>query len=378
MDISWESHLLKDLTTLALEGTSRKPSWLQFLSMLQRMPRLQSLTIRHTLPSEPPEKKYTSPIHLPYLTMLCVDDEAVNCRPFFDMVSLSDHLETSKYWLCTGDQATAAHICHLLSSADRIATGKWLSASAQSLCINGVWNDLNPLNLSFNMANGLFDPSTLGDMRISSAYDLPGLKFRVTEGRTSRRLGDVYNDIIIGMFQACHFQNLLELDLSTLWVSKLMPRFRDTLAATYATLPMLHTVIVGHNTASYLIDILSFRSDEQGNDGMADGSDAPPSGVSDEARGSGNVLEPSPQRSSSHISFPALRNLKMCEVTFSGRECDLELDHLKKCLITHSRCGVAILFLVLEDCEKNFSKDVVELRNLVPRVYWNEEGDNEL
>ncbi|KAF5312861.1 hypothetical protein D9619_003516 [Psilocybe cf. subviscida] len=162
-----------------------------------------------------------------------------------------------------------------------------------------------------------------------------------------------------------------------------MAKFCDTLAATYGTLPMLRNVIVGNNTASSLIDILSIGSDEQGDWDMTDESDQSScSDGSEEIEDSDDELDLSPIRSSSPIAFPALRNLKLRRVTFDRDEQNsvfvVELDHIEKCLINRSRRGVGILVLVLEDCQNLFGDDVGRLGDLVPDVGWyRTDGDDE-
>ncbi|KAF5312857.1 hypothetical protein D9619_003515 [Psilocybe cf. subviscida] len=371
MDISWDSHLFKDLTTLFLKDIATKPSWSQLRSTLQKMPELQSLTIEGTLPSGTPDATFiTSPVYLPSLRIMCINDEAVKCRSFFHLISFSDCLENSTCTVSIGDQETAVGICDLLLSANRSASGKSLSASTQSLFIEGTLWDTE-LRLSFTTSNGSWNPTTLDYTCRSTVNDLPGLKFLIWEQTTRWRKGDddIYNKIFSGVLQASRFQALLELDLSCLSLSSPMPEFRDALAATFGTLPTLHNVFVGWKTVLFLVEILSIGSDEQGNCDMADNSDAPSSGRSGKNKDTDEGLEPGPTHLCSPIPFPALRNLTLCCVTFgSDDESDIELGPFKKCLIHRRNQGVGILTLVLEYCDQISSQDVAELEGLVPYV----------
>ncbi|KAF5313079.1 hypothetical protein D9619_003536 [Psilocybe cf. subviscida] len=373
IDINWDSHLLNALTTLALNKISRKPTWSQLRSMLQRMPELQSLAILNTLPSKTPEAtSTTSPVHLPLLKMLHIDDGAVKCKSFLDIVSLSDCLETCE---CRAGfvlgQETALEVHDLLSSADRIASGKRLSASAQSLIIDGAISNEESLKLSFLTANGLVNTSAQDHIVDFIVNKPPGLRFSIWEKRI-RYTGDrqkLYNDVFVGMFHALHFQTLLELDLSTLCAfSWPIRKFSDTLAATFGTLPMLHSITVGRRTAPLLVDILSVGLDKHGDCDMADNSDTPSSGGSDETADSDKGVEPNPMRPSLLLPFPALRNLKLYGIRSPGDEGELKMGNLKKCLINRNGLGVGISKLVFEDCKKLVVDDVEELKDLVLRV----------
>lgn len=378
VDIKWNSYLFKSLTTLVLDHmSSRMPNWSQLRSMLQGIPGLQSLTMRQILPSITPETTFIScPIHLPSLKMLCLDEDATKLESFFRSVLFSDCLETSRCYISVEAQQTTANICDLLSLASRVSSGACLSARARFLAIKGTLYHSEPYKISLKTANCPLDPDL--NVEAPAMWDeideIPGLKFEILEKTTRLRGGDIYNEIFTGIFRAFHFQNLLELDLSCHDIPSPVTMFRDILAATYGTLPMLYSVTVGCSTASLLIDILSIRSDKQDDCDATDESNFLSSdGLFDDSdEDSDEEFDLSPISPSSPIVFPALRTLRLDEVSFNRDEHNpcfvVKLDQLEKCLVSRSRHGVGILMLVLAYCENLHSEDVEQMEDLVPDV----------
>jgi hypothetical protein len=360
VDIDWKSHLLSSLTDLTLERISpgARPSRTEFLSMLERNPGLQKLTLRDALPTSVhltnPSSGNRPRIPLLSLENLSITSEAIECEFFCNSIVISDKIKSIKGSV-KYDNDDNRQIYKLLSALDEANSAARLGSSSRRATIVGViphglpnmpvWSFLTSGKVSgtFSYSADIPDYCEPDESALDLQLDLQSFlsyPSPVLAGVESREAGD---GTFSEFFHGLHWENLAQLILSGLRVYG--TGFSATLAKTFGALPQLRAVIVGASGANHLIDALLIDSDKD------------------------------PALFPDSIAFPGLRHIGFNEVTFD-REYDdyaLHMDRLLDCLMNRYERRVEIYSVSVESCRLFTDMKVELLEEIVVDVNWDEE-----
>ena len=332
--ISWDSRLLTGLTRLTLEDSLKaNSSIIQVLHALQRMPALNDLHLKDSIPddSDGPLASAYPVVDLPYLRVLCISS---GVGPLTTVLRHITFPHTAILSLtCRENQSAQIDFSNFLS----VLATKFLS----SLVIRSLsLQVLDDSNSTHGLEFFLWTTAVIQDCFPSRLFSHSQLRLILKWPSESTRLHN-HKKALTSAFDAMSLPFLTQLQLST-------GNYIDsqTLVETFGQLHLLERVCVLRNASVSFLEALVYKT---------------------------KAAEKS-KTAYRTVSFPKLRYIHLVITAFD--RCGLgsiSVNMLLDCLMERCERNAAVQVLRL-DCYYISSDDVQRLKEIVVDVIWDDES----
>lgn len=346
-NLRWSSPLLSGLTHLKIHDTDPyfHPTITELISVLEKMPKLETLDLQNSLPSLP-DAVTAAPsvervIDLPHLSYIRIDSSVLECANVLNHLSFPT--TTSIHLTCLATETTDNDFSSIFptfsnmrgSSTSKQGSGKPL----RSLYVQNTSGGIRVQ--AWTSAGGRRDPS-----RTLSSQP------RIDLGLTWRKQGQNKAEQV--MTAVCKALPLAH--LTSLHMCHLDGIGKDVWLNTFGALPKLRNVRVQGNSVHGLIEALVAEVGEKQQADLA------AVGRQPSLRRKKIVAPPS-------VFFPGLHYLVLDETDFDENEQSL-LDPLINCLMERCERKAEVRELILVQCSHLEDSDVELLEEIVVDVGW--------
>lgn len=286
INFDWSSPIFADLTTLFLEdiALTRRPSMVELVLILRKMPKLRSLTLRNALPvgeldsQQDKDGHQSSIVPLPHLEVVILTGNFSQIQAFTGAVALSSSISLI--------ELDFFHDNHF-------ELGTVISDLTKAYCTSTTHRHISLER---------YDPSASIDLIFSPCSETSRLQISIIQFNQPDRNDQAHalecdEKIFAHFFRSFNWTSLVTLNLNAIPPTSL-PSAR-LMALTFGSLSSIKTVVVSLATASFFIEVLSLEFDNNSISGN-----------------SSNIL----------IPFPGLRKIKMINVSFFKKVDDLSND----------------------------------------------------